>query len=250
MTQDEYNAAQSAGKVSRLEDIGIEGDPAAPEPVADQDHPAYSLENFLPILVNLITPRKPLTSAPTFTPKTLVDSLQFVDDGANRWLYLYMNGAWRSAPLSVTSVSQLIAGTGISISPPGGTGAVTVSSTVSMEAGTTYFLLPANTNTDTVGSVIFPFVPKMVIGTARYNSSNAWAWGIYVNGAGGTGENIAALPGSASGPISQTSSSFLGLATGTPGTYVRNLSVSGGTISFHYGNSGTADVDVEFWAVG
>lgn len=245
MTQDEYNQAKAAGKVTSLEDLGIEGDSTTPAPAQTEDHPAYSFEDFLPILVNLITPRKPLTSPPTFTPKTLVDSLQFVDDGSNRWLYLWMNGAWRSAPLSVTAVNQIVAGPGISVSPGGGTGVVTVSNTQSVQAQTIMFTLPASTNVDTVGSVNFNFVPKMVIGTARYNGSNAQAWGIWVNGGG---ENVAALPGAAFGPIA--GGGFLGLTTGTPGTYMKNLSVSGGTLSFHYGNSAVADEVIDLWAIG
>jgi hypothetical protein len=60
----------------------------------------YSLEDFLPILVNLLMPRRHLTATPTFTPKSFVDSIQLFDDGTNRRIYLYINKSWRYAALT------------------------------------------------------------------------------------------------------------------------------------------------------
>jgi hypothetical protein len=88
--------------------------------------PAYALEDFLPILLRLLMPDRPLTSPPDFTPKTFLDCIQFYVDGSGAYyLYVFMEGAWRIFPAG-SAVSQILAGSGISVSPGGGTGAVTV----------------------------------------------------------------------------------------------------------------------------
>lgn len=85
----------------------------------------YSLDDFLPMLLNLLVPRKALTTVPTFTPKTFVDCIQVYTDGTTYFLYVFMDGDWRVFPAGDV-VSQIIAGTGMSVSPGTGIGAVTV----------------------------------------------------------------------------------------------------------------------------
>lgn len=87
---------------------------------------AYTLEDFVPILLTLLTPRKALTTVPTFTPKTFVDSIQLYTDGSSFYLYFFIDNAWRSFPAG-SAVSQIVAGSGIGLSPGSGIGAVTVS---------------------------------------------------------------------------------------------------------------------------
>lgn len=88
--------------------------------------PAYALDDFLPVLLRLLMPDRPLTSPPDFTPKTFLDCIQFYVDGSGAYyLYVFMEGAWRIFPAG-SAVSQILAGSGISVSPGGGTGAVTV----------------------------------------------------------------------------------------------------------------------------
>jgi hypothetical protein len=76
-----------------LADLGIDGP-------GQQSDSGYTLEDFLPILVNLLMTRRHLTAAPAFTPKTFVDQVQLFDDGTNRRLYLYINRVWRYVALT------------------------------------------------------------------------------------------------------------------------------------------------------
>lgn len=52
------------------------------------------LTPFLAILNSLNRPRNYLSAAPTFIPQNLVDQIQFVDDGADKWIYVYINKVW------------------------------------------------------------------------------------------------------------------------------------------------------------
>ena len=92
MTQDEYQQAKTEGKV--------EQDPA-PTPDVPEEKPeaGLSLEDFIPAIFPLLAPIRHVAAAPAFTPKTYLDSMQFVDNGSSRALYIYLNGAWRSVPL-------------------------------------------------------------------------------------------------------------------------------------------------------
>jgi len=62
--------------------------------------PLTSIDEFLPLLGLLRRPRRHLTAAPTFTPKTFAEQIQFYDDGTNRRLYTYLNGVWRYVALT------------------------------------------------------------------------------------------------------------------------------------------------------
>jgi hypothetical protein len=61
---------------------------------APQDPVFDPLNPFLAILNALNRPRQYLAAAPTFVPQTLVDQFQFVDDGVDKWLYVYLNKVW------------------------------------------------------------------------------------------------------------------------------------------------------------
>ncbi len=93
MTQDEYAKAKAADKVEREEQPAVES--------VTVDHSnGYKFEDFLPALFPLLSPIRHVTTAPTFTPKNYLDSLQFFDDGADRRIYLYFNGTWSYCTLT------------------------------------------------------------------------------------------------------------------------------------------------------
>jgi len=100
-----------------LASLGIGTEPHSPG--------TYTLDDFLPMLLTLLAPRRAVTSVPTFTPKTFVDCIQLYTDGSNFFLYLFIDGDWREFPAG-SAVSKIIAGDGIGVSPPGGTGNVTL----------------------------------------------------------------------------------------------------------------------------
>jgi uncharacterized membrane protein YagU involved in acid resistance len=65
--------------------------PQTPEVLPPDD----SMSQFLGFLTTIRQPRSHLTVAPTFTPKTFLDQIQFYDDGSNRRMYFYTNKVWR-----------------------------------------------------------------------------------------------------------------------------------------------------------
>ena len=70
------------------------------QPVKEETAPAPQEQSFDPLnpfltILNLLNrPRNYLSAAPTFIPQNLVDQIQFVDDGADKWIYVYINKVW------------------------------------------------------------------------------------------------------------------------------------------------------------
>jgi hypothetical protein len=90
MTEAEYNQAIAESNVNFI------------EPTQQPDKPLQPLgfNEYQAIIETLRRPRRHLTAAPTFTPKTLFDQIQFYDDGINRRTYFYVNGTWRYSTLT------------------------------------------------------------------------------------------------------------------------------------------------------
>jgi hypothetical protein len=91
MDEQTFEQALKVGQVHFIE-------PQKPE--AKEELKPNTLDEYTPIIETLRRPRRHLTSAPTFTPKSLLDQIQFFDDGTNRRVYIYVNGAWRYASLT------------------------------------------------------------------------------------------------------------------------------------------------------
>lgn len=123
MTEQEFNAAATAGKVT------VEADAQSDDTTSTSSTlPTTPIDQFIPLLTQLSGAQVCLTSAPTFVPQTFQEQIQFVFTGGDYYLYLYFNGGWHSFSVSATpGVTQILAGTGIIISPSGGTGTVTIS---------------------------------------------------------------------------------------------------------------------------
>lgn len=59
-----------------------------------------ALSPYIAFLEAMKTTKAHIDTAPTFTPKNFYDQIQFYDDGANRRIYLYINGDWRYVALT------------------------------------------------------------------------------------------------------------------------------------------------------
>lgn len=94
MTQDEYQALKAAG------DITEEAQPQGTPPSPPEHSSAYRFEDFLPLLVELLSPKQYLIAAPNFVPRNFLEAIQLMDDGVNRRVYFYMNGSWRYTALT------------------------------------------------------------------------------------------------------------------------------------------------------
>jgi hypothetical protein len=93
MTQDEYTKEKASGRLKQ------DAQPEAEARIVNHEN-GYKFEDFLPALFPLRAPIRHLTDAPTFVPKTYLDSFQLFDDGVDRRLYIYFNGAWSFSTLT------------------------------------------------------------------------------------------------------------------------------------------------------
>ena len=65
--------------------------------------PIDEMAKYITFLEMLRRPKRHLTSAPTFTPKTFLEQIQFYDDEAGsptRRIYFYVNGGWHYVTLT------------------------------------------------------------------------------------------------------------------------------------------------------
>lgn len=94
MTLEEFEKAKDTGGVSTVQ----------PEEKIEKPLQTFDFEEFIIILEALRRPKKHLTTAPTFTPRNLVDAIQFYDDEhpttPTRRIYFYINNNWRYATLT------------------------------------------------------------------------------------------------------------------------------------------------------
>jgi hypothetical protein len=88
MTEAEFSQHQKDGNVEVIQPTQPPAEPSPPQ-VNDE----YQL-----FLETLRRPKTHLTEAPSFLPKNFLEQIQFVDDGADQYLALYINGAWYSFP--------------------------------------------------------------------------------------------------------------------------------------------------------
>jgi hypothetical protein len=93
MDQAKLNQEVKSGNVNFIQ-------PPQPQQQPEAELPDDSMKQFLGLLTTIRQPRAYLTSAPTFTPRTFLDQIQFYDDGTNRRLYLYVNKVWRYVTLT------------------------------------------------------------------------------------------------------------------------------------------------------
>ncbi len=211
MTPSELNEAFKEGKVERI-------DPPQETTPQEPQGSVNDMTAFLPLLQSLLSPRRPLTAPPTFVPKNFLEQIQYVDDGGILYLYLYVDGNWRSQEIGVTAPT-----------PP------------TLEVGSHQVTVPASTNTDTSGSHDFGFIPKMVFGMMSGGGTTVQNYfGLWVNGQ----HNQTSIVSDGKG---NSVTQFVGA---DDNLYLRNLSVAGTTLTYHYKNTGTSDVTVTLWAIG
>jgi hypothetical protein len=84
MTEPEYNQALGQGQVTEL---------APPETTPAENSAIPDIKDYEAVLRRLRSPRTFLPSLPTTTPKTFVDSIEYVDDGIKRPVF-FINGEW------------------------------------------------------------------------------------------------------------------------------------------------------------
>ena len=91
MNEQEFQQVVEKGQVQFIE-------PASAEPT-EQLRP-NSADDYTPLVETLRRPRRHLTAEPNFTPRNLMEQIQFYDDGADRRVYFYVNGTWSYTTLT------------------------------------------------------------------------------------------------------------------------------------------------------
>lgn len=98
VTRTELNEKTKKGEVEIIEETNEELDQTKQEDTSNTL--PFKLEDYIAILQTLRSTIKHITTAPTFTPKSFVESFQFFDDGVNFRLYIYINSTWRYVALT------------------------------------------------------------------------------------------------------------------------------------------------------
>lgn len=92
--------AKQEQKTEEIEIVQQEED-LSPRPAGSMDEKILqALSPYVAFLEAMKTNKRHTEVAPTFTPKTFYEQVQFYDDGVNRRLYLYINGDWRYVALT------------------------------------------------------------------------------------------------------------------------------------------------------
>jgi hypothetical protein len=87
MTEQELKQQKAAGNVT----------PSQPEEIPKlekTDSLIPDFEMYLAILETLQRPKRHLTAAPSFVPRNFAEQIQISDDGTDKKLHVYINGAW------------------------------------------------------------------------------------------------------------------------------------------------------------
>lgn len=94
MDIENFDKLQKERKVEQVKTREFEGDlPILPE--------GKSLETDYPTLLHALrTVRQPISTAPTFTPRSFAEQIQFYENGATYRLYVYVNATWRYVALT------------------------------------------------------------------------------------------------------------------------------------------------------
>lgn len=74
--------------------------PDDPTPQPPKELFPFKIEDYIAILNQIRTTKRHIEVAPTATPKTFMDQIQFFDDGVDYRLYIYINGTWRYVALT------------------------------------------------------------------------------------------------------------------------------------------------------
>jgi len=58
------------------------------------------VEQFIPMLTQMLRTKQPLSVAPSFVPRNAFEQWQIYESGATRRLYVYVAGTWRYTALT------------------------------------------------------------------------------------------------------------------------------------------------------
>ncbi len=94
MTETEFNQLQESGKVRVAE--------KQTQANRNEGIPPFSLDEYQPILETLRRVKRVRTSAPTHTPKNLLEQLELVDNSGTYELHIWFDPTigWKSVPLT------------------------------------------------------------------------------------------------------------------------------------------------------
>lgn len=74
--------------------------PDDPNPQPPKELFPFKIEDYIAILNQIRTTKRHITVAPTATPKTFMDQIQFLDNGVDFQVWIWVNGTWRYVALT------------------------------------------------------------------------------------------------------------------------------------------------------
>lgn len=98
-TFDDIEKKKKAKEVTVVDPVADAQKAAGNVPPPPEDLSGF-LQTYGVLLQALRTIKRPVATAPTFTPRTLTDQIQYYDSGGTRRLYLYISGTWRYVALT------------------------------------------------------------------------------------------------------------------------------------------------------
>lgn len=99
MTESVFDQLQQQGQVQTVE--------TNPTETVINDLAPLNPDEYQAVLESIRRPRIYLSAAPTFTPKTFAESIQYVDDGITQTVYFYVNGQWVGLSEPAASIPKM-----------------------------------------------------------------------------------------------------------------------------------------------
>jgi hypothetical protein len=218
MTEQEFNAGIENRSIIGEAPPEVEDAPIAPPSTT-------SIEQFIPLLMQLQSTQRCLTAAPTFIPQTFQDQIQFVFDGVMYSLYLYFSNQWNQFSIGGGATSINGRSHGSSTSIPSGADTLVDLTTNDFANGITWDAVNHRFVVVTAGQYL-------ITGIATYTSSTAGA--LYQTEISINGNAI--TPGASAKSYFQAAASSL--AIGPCVSTIANLSVGDYIELYTWQNSG------------
>lgn len=101
MNEAQFQALAKAGKTKEVKQEDTQT-PLSPTSVTQDEveRTVRTVDEYLPLIQALRSVKRPLTSAPTNTPKTLLDMFEVYDSGGVQRFYVYVGTTWHYVVLT------------------------------------------------------------------------------------------------------------------------------------------------------
>ena len=100
MTQDEFNQKNKKGEVELIKEPTLPPEIVALLQQKPKEDTQGNVADYASMLETLRHIKRFITTAPTNTPKSYLDAIEFYNNGATYRVYFYINKSWRYVTLT------------------------------------------------------------------------------------------------------------------------------------------------------